>query len=88
MVKSWQLQDAKNRFSQVVNEALAVGPQVVTRHGSQAVVILSYEEYRRLTANYTHSSLVDFFRASPLATADLDLTRDTTPLREGFVLEP
>jgi antitoxin Phd len=86
MVKSWQLQDAKNRFSQVVNEALAIGPQVVTKHGTQAVVILSYEEYRRLTANYTNS-LVDFFRASPLTTAELDLTRDTTPLRDAFVVE-
>ena len=86
MVKSWQLQEAKNRFSQVVNEALAIGPQVVTRHGSQAVVVLSYEEYRRLTTSYA-SSLVDFFRASPLTTAELDLTRDTTPLREGFAID-
>lgn len=44
----WQLQDAKNRFSAVVNAALAGEPQRVTRRGKPAVVILSVEEYDRL----------------------------------------
>lgn len=44
----WQLQDAKNRFSAVVNAALAGEPQRVTRRGKPAVVVLSVEEYDRL----------------------------------------
>lgn len=44
----WTLQDAKNKFSAVVDEALAGRPQEVTRRGKPAVVILSTEEYQRL----------------------------------------
>ena len=48
MKAQWQLQEAKNRFSEVVDEALAHGPQTVTRHGREVVVIVSAEEYRRM----------------------------------------
>ena len=44
----WALQDAKNKFSGVVNAALAGGPQLVTRRGQAAVVVLAVEEYDRL----------------------------------------
>lgn len=44
----WQLQDAKQHFSEVVRKALAEGPQVVTRRGSDAVVVMSARDYRRL----------------------------------------
>ena len=44
----WQLQDAKNRFSAVVDAALAGDPQHVTRRGRPAVVVLAVEEYQRL----------------------------------------
>ena len=44
----WQLQDAKNRFSAVVDAALERGPQCVTRRGKPAVVVLAVEEYERL----------------------------------------
>jgi prevent-host-death family protein len=46
----WQLQDAKARFSELVQKAIEEGPQTVTRHGKEAVVILSAEEYRKLQA--------------------------------------
>jgi antitoxin Phd len=42
---SWKLQDAKARFSEVVNRALRDGPQVVTRHGENAVVIVAYRDF-------------------------------------------
>jgi prevent-host-death family protein len=58
MAKIWQLQEAKNKFSQVVNEALAEGPQVVTRRGEEVVVVISKEEYGRLKKS--QSSLVEF----------------------------
>lgn len=44
----WRLQDAKNRFSAVVNAALAGAPQRVTRRGKPAVVVLAVDEYERL----------------------------------------
>lgn len=44
----WKLQDAKNRFSAVVREAIAGFPQRVTRHGKPAVVVVAVDEYDRL----------------------------------------
>ncbi|TWI74160.1 prevent-host-death family protein [Desulfobotulus alkaliphilus] len=69
----WQLQDAKNKFSHLVETAQKKGPQIVTRHGKEAVVVLSVEEYKSLTKPKT--SLVQFFKNSPLADADIDLSR-------------
>ena len=46
---SWQLHEAKNRFSEVVELTLKVGPQMVTRRRKEAVVVLAADEYRRLT---------------------------------------
>ncbi len=76
MNKLWQLQEAKNKFSQVVDEALFKGPQVVTRRGEEVVVIISTEEYDRLKKS--QSSLTEFFRQSPLVGVELDLKRDQT----------
>ena len=45
----WQLQEAKARFSQVVRKALEEGPQTVTRHGEDVVVILSAAEFKAMT---------------------------------------
>ena len=47
-MNAWPLQDAKNRFSAVVDAALAGAPQRVTRRGKPAVVVVSVEEYERL----------------------------------------
>ena len=44
----WQLQDAKNKFSEVVEKALQEGPQVVTRRGVKTVIILSVKDYQKL----------------------------------------
>jgi prevent-host-death family protein len=80
MGKVWQLQEAKNKFSQVVNDALAKGPQVITRRGEEVVVILSKSEFSHLKG--TQISLVEFFQNSPLAGLELDLTRDSTLPRD------
>jgi antitoxin Phd len=72
--KVWQLQDAKNRFSEVVNKALDEGPQIVTRRGKEVVVVLSSDEYAELKKS--QPSLVEFFRQSPLVGVELDLERD------------
>lgn len=76
----WQLQEAKNRFSEVINKALAEGPQTVTRHGEEIVVILSKAEYNHLLKSQT--SLLDFFRQSPLVGIELDLERDQSLPRD------
>jgi len=44
----WQLQQAKARFSELVQKAIDEGPQTVTRHGKEAVIVLSVEEYAKL----------------------------------------
>ena len=80
MMEHWPLQDAKNRFSEVVDKALRDGPQLVTRRGKETVVILSVEAYRNLTKSRT--SLVNFFRKSPLRGVELDLERNKDLGRE------
>ncbi len=46
----WKLQDAKAKFSQIVEDALKIGPQFVTRRGHEAVVVVSVNEYEKLTS--------------------------------------
>lgn len=71
---NWQLQEAKNKLSKVVEEARKSGPQVITVRGKEAVVVLSIEEYSKLTRH--KDTLLDFFQNSPLRGVDLDITRD------------
>ena len=47
----WQVQEAKTRLSEVIEEANTKGPQIITRHGSERAVVLSIAEYRALTAH-------------------------------------
>jgi antitoxin Phd len=72
----WQLQDAKSKFSQVVEQALSHGTQIVTRRGKNAVVVMPFEEYEKLTRKDT--TLVQFLSSSPLAGSNLALERDKT----------
>ena len=72
-MQTWQLQEAKNRLSEVVDKALQQGPQVITRRGAETAIVLSMADYRRLRQPET--DLVDFFRTSPLAGVELDLER-------------
>jgi len=65
-MKTWKLEDAKNRFSERVRRALARGPQRVTRGGRDAVIVLSAADYERLVAPV---NLVDFLQRSPFAEA-------------------
>lgn len=47
----WQVQQAKTRLSEVIEEARGKGPQIITRHGAERAVVLSIEDYRALTAH-------------------------------------
>ena len=80
MEAKWKLQDAKNRFSELVEKAINFGPQTVTKRGVETVVILSIEEYKKITK--PESNLVDFFKNSPLHDIELNLERDKDLLRE------
>ncbi len=71
----WQLQEAKQRFSALIRRAQSDGPQTVTRHGDVVAVVLSAEEYRRLTA--PPQDFKDFLLSSPdLSLLDLDRPRE------------
>ena len=45
----WQIQDAKQRFSEMIRAVTSEGPQVITRHGDDVAVVVAISEYRRLT---------------------------------------
>ena len=66
---NWQLQHAKNRFSEVVKRACESGPQTVTVRGARAVVVLSAADYDALTAG--RPSLVDDLLSGPAWNDDL-----------------
>jgi len=76
----WGLQEAKNRFSEVVDRALDTGPQVVTRRGKKVVLVVSVETFRRLLTK--NQPLSAFLRDSPLTGEDLDFDRGFDPGRE------
>jgi len=79
-VKEWQLQDAKNRFSEVVRLAQSA-PQAVTVHGKPSAVVISFEEYNTLT--HSKQSLLDVMKSAPKGFAGLDIERSRdTGMRE------
>jgi prevent-host-death family protein len=78
----WLLQDAKARFSELVRRVRTDGPQLVTVHGREAVVLVSAEEFRRLQGNPTGKALVDVLQASPLRDVDIEPRRDRLPVRD------
>jgi prevent-host-death family protein len=49
---TWQLREAKSHFSEVVDLTLTEGPQRVTRHGVEAVIIISIADYQKLSSNF------------------------------------
>ncbi|MBA2375841.1 MAG: type II toxin-antitoxin system Phd/YefM family antitoxin [Rubrobacter sp.] len=76
---SWQLQEAKQKFSEVVNRSLAEGPQFVTRRGEEVAVIVSLEDYDRLLGE-NGNEVKDFLLSGP-ELPDLDIRRDEAPAR-------
>jgi len=77
---TWQLQEAKSKFSQLVEDAMHKEPQIVTKHGDKAVVVLSFEEYTKITK--PKKDLVKFLRDSPLAEVSLEITRNKDTPRD------
>jgi len=71
---SWQLQNAKNKFSNLVDKAQNNGPQIVTKHGKDVVVVLSIDEYKKLIK--PKFNLLKFFQNAPLSKINLDIKRN------------
>lgn len=67
-MSTWQLQEAKGKFSEVVKLALSEGPQGITVRGEPVAVLISRAEYTRLT--HPKPGFVAFIRNSPLAKLD------------------
>jgi antitoxin Phd len=79
---AWKLQDAKAHFSQVVREAIEHGPQRVTLHGKDAVVILSAGDYARLAPAAAQPSLHELLSQSPLRDLDFEHGSVRSPVRD------
>ncbi len=72
----WQVQEAKARFSELFRTARREGPQRVTLHGKEVVVVMAEEEYLGLQRKKARrESLVEFFAQSPLAKTPIELVR-------------
>lgn len=70
----WQVQEAKQRFSELIRRAHAEGPQLVTRHGEEIAVVIDIADYRRLKGDI--AEFKDYLQSGP-EFDDLDLTRTT-----------
>ena len=62
---TWQLQDAKQRFSEVIRAAERGEPQIITRHGRDVAVVIEYEGFKRL--NKPHRDFKKFLESAPIA---------------------
>jgi prevent-host-death family protein len=80
MRKIWQIQEAKARFSQLIQEAKAHGPQQITHHGKIVAIMISSKEYERLKG--PKISFLSFIQNSPIKGLELDTTRDQSLTRE------
>lgn len=72
--KTWQLQEAKSKFSQLVDEVVEGGYHTITRNGQPVVVIISQKDFEQYLQS--KETLVDFFMRSPFPDFDLDISRD------------
>ena len=77
---TWQPQEAKGKFSEVVKRALSEGPQGITVRGESVAVLISRADYAHLT--HPKPGFVEFMRQSPLRGLDLDTERPSDPTRE------
>ena len=77
----WRLQDAKARFSELVRLAHSEGPQHVTLHGRDAVVVVDADEFLRLKGERTGQLLIDALQASPHRDIEIEPRRSAMPVR-------
>jgi prevent-host-death family protein len=78
-MKTWQLQEAKARLSEVIKKASQQGPQTITLHGEPTAVVISNADYERL--KHPRGNFVEFMRKSPLLGIEIELKREQTHTR-------
>lgn len=78
--QSWTVAQAKAKFSEVLDRAMAEGPQTITRRGRTAAVIVDAAEWNRKTKRV--GTLAEFFASSPLRGSSLKLPRRKEPPRK------
>jgi prevent-host-death family protein len=78
--KTWQLQEAKAKFSKLVDEALESGYQTISRNGKPVAILISKKDFEE----YLHSkdNIIDFFMKAPYPEVELDIQRDKDTGRE------
>jgi prevent-host-death family protein len=76
------LQNAKARFSELVRPTRSDGPQHVTVHGRDEVVVISAEAFRRLVGAETGQALIDALQSSPYRDFEIEPTREAMPVRD------
>ena len=79
-MRTWQLQDAKAKLSELVRQVIHSGPQGISLRGILEVILISKNDYEKLTKK--KSNFVNFMRNSPLKGLELDLERDKSKSRD------
>ncbi|WP_202875746.1 type II toxin-antitoxin system Phd/YefM family antitoxin [Kribbella speibonae] len=77
----WQLQEAKQHFSELIRAVQTRGPQFVTKHGEQVAVVLDIVDYRRMVGVEVVEDFKSFLFSAP-DMSDLEIERSTEPMRE------
>jgi prevent-host-death family protein len=89
---TWQVQSAKAHLSELIEDAQTKGPQIITKHGSETAVVLSFKEYRALAAPAVGSAqkvdLLDFLFTAPKFESDEDEAEFFASLRHSQDLTP
>ncbi len=86
MGKKWPVQDAKSRFSELLNTTLDEGPQIVTKRGVETAVLLPIEQWRRLE-RMTKPDLKELLLASDARTEHLTPPRRRYRRRSPLIVE-
>ena len=76
------MQDAKARFSELVRRVRSEGPQHVTVHGRDEVVVVAAEEFRRLKGSHGGQALIDAIQSSPYREIEIEPARTISPVRD------
>jgi prevent-host-death family protein len=90
-VKRWQVQEAKAKFSRVLEESRAHGPQIVTRNGKDIAAVISIDDLPNVLAAHQSDNrpgaILECLQRAPKALAQLDLRRDKTPIPTDSIFE-
>lgn len=78
-MKVWQVQEAKAKLTELINQA-KINPQIISRRGVNEIVLINIDEYHELYK--TKENIVSFFKNSPLNEVEIDFTRDKSKFRE------